>query len=747
MRNKPYRFIVNLLLIVFVQLFFCNSIQAQLTQQIDSLEKKLISANSKIEEVEVLLQLSNAYKNSQPEKAYKYIEQSLVLSQKIDYELGIGKSYLFFGNYHYEREAFTTSNEYFDTAYVFLRTAKNFEALSVLNNALGRLNLSQAKYDSAQMFFERSLSYLDSANLKVKKLSTFVNLGNLNFYQDNYEKAEEYYIKGLKIAEQEKDTQVIAMCLSNIGNVLAINGDLVQALDNYIRAVEYYTKINDKRGLADCLNNIGLVNLFLERFEKSIQYFKESQEIYKVFEYKSGIINSLTNIGKAYIGLEDYEEAESNLLKALDISKETEDQYNIVSLYIHLGNFYYHTKDYKRSKQSYLDAVKINREYDDKLIQLDCYESLAKIEIELGNLSEAENHALEALNLAKKINYKINIRDAYENLSRVYEERGNAKLALKNYKLFKTMHDSINNEESQAHINELETRFQTQKKQQQIELQETVMAQQNAELKQNKLLRKTLIGGIIALLLVVSMVSYAYLIKRSANIKINKQKEKIEAQAVILRETNAVLQQQALSAQMNPHFMFNSLNSVQSYILKNDRVKSSDYLSKFSNLMRRVLDNSQSQLITLQEEFNALELYIEMELIRFRNSFEYIQIIQNGVDLKEYTIPPLVLQPFVENAIYHGLRNKEGDKKLKIEVIKKEDALNIIIEDNGIGREEAQKIKRKKLNTYKSYGTEITTKRMELFKETYKNILEHKIIDLKTDLGESAGTRIEIELH
>jgi hypothetical protein len=449
-------------------------------------------------------------------------------------------------------------------------------------------------------------------------------------------------------------------------------------------------------GLADCLNNIGLVNLFLERFEKSIIYFKESQEIYISVDYKEGIMNSFTNIGKAHIKLKEYDKAEKNLSKALAISKENNDIYFYRKFICSIRKVYYHKKDFKRAKKSYLEALEVNKEYNDELIQLDCYESMAKIEIEYGNLRESEKYALKALGLAKKIKYKINVRNSYETLSKVYEESNKHALALKYYKQYKITNDSIFNEENRKQINELETKFQTQRKQQQIELQESRLAKQNAELEQSKLLRKSLIGGIIALFLIVSIVSYAYVIKRNSNIKINKQKEKIEAQAVILKEANIVLQQQALSAQMNPHFMFNSLNSVQSYILKNDRIKSSEYLSKFSRLMRKVLDNSQDSFITLNEEFEALNLYVEMELIRFKDSFDYKLNISEGIDLNTYEIPPLILQPFVENAIHHGLRNKKGDKKLQIEVLEKANSISIVIEDNGIGRAEAQKIKQKK---------------------------------------------------
>ena len=447
------------------------------------------------------------------------------------------------------------------------------------------------------------------------------------------------------------------------------------------------------------------------------------------------------------VTLENYEDAEKNLFKALTIAKKNNDKYNIAISYVNLGEIYYQTKDLKRSREYYVSALEINSEVNDAQIEVNCFQQLAKIELENGNMKNAERFALEGLKIAKEINTKDRIRDSYETLSAIYEKLGKKDLALDYYKIFKTMHDSIFNETNSAQINELETKFQTQRKQQQIELQELKLSQQSVELEKEKLLKKTLAGGVIAFLLLFIFVSYAYSIKRKSNIKINLQKEKIERQAEYLKDANVVLQQQALSAQMNPHFMYNSLNSVQRYILRNDRLTSSEYLSKFSNLMRKVLENSQSSLITLHEEFEALNLYIDMELIRFKNSFNYTLDIMDGIDLKKHKIPPLILQPFVENAIHHGLRNKEGNKKLKIDVGEKEDFVFIIIEDNGIGREEAQKIKQNKLHTYKSYGTKITANRIDLFKESDKTKLNHKLIDLKSDKGESTGTRVEIEIY
>jgi ligand-binding sensor domain-containing protein len=215
----------------------------------------------------------------------------------------------------------------------------------------------------------------------------------------------------------------------------------------------------------------------------------------------------------------------------------------------------------------------------------------------------------------------------------------------------------------------------------------------------------------------------------------------------IVKDELNKFRQRALSAQMNPHFIYNSLNSVQSYILKNEREKSSTYLAKFGKLMRRILENSQNPVISLSEEIEALKVYVEMELVRFRDSFNFHLNIDKDVEIKEIDVPPLIIQPYVENAIHHGLRMKKGEKNVWIHISRQEDNICIAIEDDGIGRKESQRIRERSNNRLKSFGTEITDKRLSLFKELYKNEVGIKILDIEgIDKESKKGTRVEISI-
>ena len=183
----------------------------------------------------------------------------------------------------------------------------------------------------------------------------------------------------------------------------------------------------------------------------------------------------------------------------------------------------------------------------------------------------------------------------------------------------------------------------------------------------------------------------------------------------------ALLEMQALRAQMNPHFIFNCLNSVNRFILRNDAEAASDYLTKFSRLIRMVLNNSKKTMISLEDELECLRLYIQMEQLRFRSSFFYSVNIDENVNPDEMMVPPLVLQPFVENAIWHGLMNlpdqqsAESEKgKITIDISVENGKVKYCVQDNGVGRKKAAELNAGK-EKRQSLGLHITKERIKFF--------------------------------
>ncbi len=209
----------------------------------------------------------------------------------------------------------------------------------------------------------------------------------------------------------------------------------------------------------------------------------------------------------------------------------------------------------------------------------------------------------------------------------------------------------------------------------------------------------------------------------------------------------AHVEMSALLAQMNPHFLFNSLNSIESYIVSNQTKAAAQYLNNFSRLMRLILQHSRSNYISLKEEINALELYLEMEHIRFKDKFQYGIYIARDLDTDAIDIPPMLIQPYVENAIWHGLMHKpdRSNGMLVLEISRKDNFLYCVIEDNGIGREKAQAIVAKKTTPRKrSMGMAITKDRMKIMSQLYNFNTEVKVTDLYRKDGEARGTRVEL---
>jgi LytS/YehU family sensor histidine kinase len=231
-------------------------------------------------------------------------------------------------------------------------------------------------------------------------------------------------------------------------------------------------------------------------------------------------------------------------------------------------------------------------------------------------------------------------------------------------------------------------------------------------------------------------------------IHVEEEKQKAEIEVLQNKQKATESRLQSLRLQMNPHFLFNALNSIQQMILANEEMVATKYLSRFSKLLRSILIHSDKEMISLKEELDILKLYVELESVRFKEAFSYEINCEDDIDCDEVKIPTLLVQPFVENAIWHGLMHKEGPRHLKIEFTEKNDIIHCIIEDNGIGR---QKAKEMRISTgqdkkHTSKGIEVSMERLKAIQKnggTPGSLFIHDLVDAQ---GHAVGTRVEINL-
>jgi LytS/YehU family sensor histidine kinase len=311
-------------------------------------------------------------------------------------------------------------------------------------------------------------------------------------------------------------------------------------------------------------------------------------------------------------------------------------------------------------------------------------------------------------------------------MSDMYLQKGDTSRAFKYYVIYKKYSDQYLKQSSSQGLADAKIRYEADTRNKELQLLSLRVSNQ-----------RLLIYGYTGLF-VLSLAIGILLFSRS---KINAKRRISEMNHTIAEITQANLRQQ-----MNPHFIFNTLNSIQYYMYQHDKLATNNYLTKFSSLMRKVLENSQHTSIPLRDELEALTLYLELELIRFKDKFDFEIKVDDEIDPLLYKVPTMLIQPYVENSISHGLMPSEGKGLVKIGLKLENQYISCTIEDNGIGRDAAQELKKNKEGNHNSLGTQIVTSRLDLVNALYGTNLKTIYTDLKDINGGPEGTRVEIQI-
>jgi LytS/YehU family sensor histidine kinase len=229
-------------------------------------------------------------------------------------------------------------------------------------------------------------------------------------------------------------------------------------------------------------------------------------------------------------------------------------------------------------------------------------------------------------------------------------------------------------------------------------------------------------------------------------IKLQRELLTAEKQKSIHEKELVELEAKALRAQMNPHFIFNSLNSIKSLIQQNENEKSITYLTTFSKLIRNLFNNMDKREISLYDEIETCKLYLQLEAMRFDTKFSYTVNVDESIDLKSMEVPALIIQPFIENAIWHGIVPRNNGGKVSLNVISKNGVIEIVIDDNGIGREASQQNKSASGHAHQSKGVNLTQTRLELNNLLQKRQARLEVNDKRDEKGTATGTTVIIKI-
>lgn len=316
----------------------------------------------------------------------------------------------------------------------------------------------------------------------------------------------------------------------------------------------------------------------------------------------------------------------------------------------------------------------------------------------------------------------------------IYTNNGDYRNAYQSSKSLALLTDSLKQIELLKNIDALNVQFETQKKENRILEQQLIIQKRNRQ-------RNTLIATTLGLILAIVF----YEMRRRSRNQIQRLKHLKSLQEKDMQVAQS--QMSLLRSQMNPHFLFNSLNSIKHYIIQKSTEESAQYISDFSKLMRMNLQNSAEMLVSLDREIAFLKQYLHMEQMRFKDPFEVRWKISEDLILESFQVPPMLIQPYLENAIWHGIRHKSSKGIIEIQIASAEKSgLDCIIEDNGIGRKKAAEMKSSSFPLKKSMGTQITTRRIKMANEILSTDIQVNTEDLYDHNGKATGTRVRIHI-
>ena len=408
-----------------------------------------------------------------------------------------------------------------------------------------------------------------------------------------------------------------------------------------------------------------------------------------------------------------------------------------------IGNIYEKQKNYKEATLYYNKSLKISEKlkYQDKIVASLNYLGIAYLA--QNEFSKALKVATRSHTIAMELGYPDRIRISSRLLSKIAAKEKNWKKAYEMYKLSTEMQDSITNEKNQKAIIKSQFKYEYEKQAaidsiQHLEAQkvkDAQIAEGEAKLKANRLQVYALSGGVVLLCIIGGISFFFYRNKQKSALTLAQKDTVIEKQRTIQQKLKA------LSAQMNPHFIFNSLNSIQYYITTNDLGNSELFLTNFAGLMRKTLDNSEHTFIYLNKEIETLKEYIELEKLRLKNQFKYTIHIGETIEIDLMRIPTLLIQPYVENAIWHGIASMKNGGKITVTIEEEDNRLKCVIDDNGVGRLKSKELKDKE---HKSYAMSIAKTRLDLINTMEDDIVSINIIDKVNEDGNPTGTTVEL---
>lgn len=617
-------------------------------------------------------------------------------------------------------------------AAAYMAKARGYDFKLALKNAI---NTSFLALNIYQKLDSRS----DIANCYIKISYDYYAIAN-------YAASLDYAQKATNIAKQTGNKRLYALSLQELGISYTLLADYPKAIDCYLRQLKLMEALHDTAYIAKVAGNIGVVYYYLKKYPEALTYYNRCLSILQHLHEQGWVAVALNNIGGVYMDMGDYTRVIEYNQRALAINLELKIPKSEANDLADMSVAYTHMNRYPDAFNSLHRAMVIFEQIGAKNnMSIACgqlaslyMDAPANVLLKQG-VSPSQRYVASrklqqrAVRLANETKNLNNEADQWKNMSGMLEKQSDYKGALNSYRNYIRLKDSIFNDKKRQEITRLNIQYDYDKKEAGLNAkhaQEQTHA--TAEIGRQKVIKNASI--IVGLIIIISggIILFFYERRKDAREKLN------EAE---LKARVAETELKALRSQLNPHFIFNSLNSISDYISRHDKATADLYLVKFAKLMRKILENSEYQMISLANDLETLELYMQLEALRLDNKFWYEIEVDESIDRENTLVPPMLLQPFVENSIWHGISPKNGGGKILIKARILDDMIEYIVEDDGIGREQSSRLKiAMKRPARKSFGIRVIQSRINMINESKNNKAQVELTDLEE------GTRVSIKI-
>ena len=610
-------------------------------------------------------------------------------------------------------------------AYEVSKMSNSLEEQAKRLNTIAKIYRSKGENEKALNYYLLALEIRKKLPNPKYIAQSYNNAGFVYSDLGQFDKALQNYYEAYKIKSELKDSTGMGIVLNNIANIKFSTSNYEEAIQYFQYALDIFEKINYSEGIASCLNGYGLVFENLMNFEKALDFYNKALKIASTLKNKKQYADILNNLGNVYTLTRNYDKAIDFYIKGLIIRKELNDQLGIASSLNNIGLIFKIRKEYLNAISYFRQAMVINKTLKNNYETGLNLNAIGESYLEINKNQEALNYMNQSLKLAVGSQNKELVQLCLSDLSKIYSNLSQYEKAFNLYKQSITIRDTLENLEIKKRINELQTKYETEKKEHKLQILSKKTEIQKLQLNKTKYF----IFGLTILIAFLIMIGFLI-------IRHNKLKSE---------HNSIILEQKLLRIQMNPHFIFNSLTSIQSFLFEKDKLMAGKYISDFASLMRLILENSREEFISLEKEITTLKYYLELQKLRYENKFDYSIFIDPLLNPEFDVIPPMLGQPFVENSIKHGILNKDTKGQIDIRMNKNDEILIFEIEDNGIGRKKAKQLKEEDGNKHVSLALSITKERLQNINKNKSKKINFEIIDLEKN-NQASGTLVKFEI-